>query len=597
MKIPNTSKGLLIVLFSIATFFGFSQIIGNDINSRAVLTEKNRSYDTVYFADFFGTVRNNNFLLHVKWDEYVDSDAFEKLLDELVLKYPNNAPIDFNGSIYINPVGLFRPELMKKKLTSEVFYNRKDDEREYRPILPSSLWSTIDTNKIKPIQGSSLMFVDQDYEFPFEEFLTPFYFRQNPVMNFEYRQFVEYVKDSISRELLFFNLFNLDEALTYIVLDDSIANLDKHDIKTLTREEIRKCSILNYITEYSESENEAHKKILSWLNYPTSKRFYTRRTTDTRKLIYSYKDEQGDSIQIPIYPDTVQFDSFSSEYGSYPMTNMYFWHPFYDYHPVVNVSHYQCKAFLNWKSKQTQKLFDKKGLKYKVTYQLPNEIQWDMVSTMSVEKKLNQIYDNNYSLYSDDGWITDLYIKEKLVPESYEYIGAELEFTNDLRYTDTVVQKLNRKPLQLKTLSKGYEPRIFSIYFPKKKPKEIHYVNSSNRDNSGNIFLGGIVSEWLDVDYDKNWKPVFEYRQKLLNNLNGDDGTFQSLTERYYDNKFNVSGGKLVRGSNWYDERIGMISDKNVVGMHAKCFANPNESFATVGFRYVITVESQTFTK
>jgi hypothetical protein len=34
-----------------------------------------------------------------------------------------------------------------------------------------------------------------------------------------------------------------------------------------------------------------------------------------------------------------------------------------------------------------------------------------------------------------------------------------------------------------------------------------------------------------------------------------------------------------------------MISDKNVVGMHAKCFANPSESFATVGFRYVIIVE------
>lgn len=593
MKIPNTSKGLLIVLFSIATGCVFSQINGRVIDG-VYLAEKNKNYDTVYFADFFGTVRNNNFLLHANWDEYVDSDDFEKLLDELVLKYPNNAPFDFNGSIYINPVGLLHPELLEKKLASEVFYNRTDEEREYRPILPNSLWSTIDTNELKSIQGSSLMFVDQDYEFPFEEYLAPFYFRQNPVMNFEYRQFVEYVKDSISRELLFFHLFNIEEALKFVILDDSISSLSNEVLSSMSRNSIRKSTRLNYKTTYKNSEYKEYYDILSVLMYPEPPRYYTRREIDNRKLIYSYQDELGDSIQIPIYPDTTQFINFHSEHWSYPITSMYFWHPGYNFYPVVGVSYYQCQAFLHWKSKQTQKFFNEKGLKYKVTFQLPNEIQWDMVSTMSVEKKLNKIYDKDYPLYSDVGWITDLSLREKLVKESYEYVGVDLEYTKNLKYRDTVVQMLKRKPLYFKSSYNVYYPKLFSIYLPRKKSTEIHYVNSSNRDNSGNIFLGGIVSEWLDVDYDTDWKPVFEYRQKLLNNLNGDDGAFQSLTERYYDNKFNVTGGKLVRGSNWYDERIGMVSDKNVLGMHAKCFANPNESFATVGFRYVIIVEKLT---
>jgi hypothetical protein len=591
MRIANRFNGLLFLLFTIATGCVFSQINGGPITGVAHFVEKSKNYDTVYFADFFGTVRNSNFLLHPSWNTYVDGTDFEKRLDELIQKYPNNAPYNFIGSVYINPVGLLRPELINRRLTSEVFYNRSDIEQEYRPILPNSLWSNVDTSKIKPIQGTTVMFVDEDYQFPFEEFLSPFYFRQDPVTNYEYRQFVQYVKDSIARELLFFHLFNLEEALTYLVLDDSIACMEKEWIEKLTREELRKYSRLNYEIESIDFQKEHHIKILSYLYYPEPKRFYKRKEIDTRKLIYSYQDEQGDSIQVPIYPDTLQFDYFSSKYGSYPMTNMYFWHPAYDDYPVVGVSFYQCQAFLHWKSKLTQKHFNKKGLKYTVTYQLPNEIQWDLVSTMNVGKKQHQIYDGNYSLYSDNSWITDLSLREKLILESYEYIGAELEFTTDLWYKDTVVQLLNRKDLQFKTLSKGYEPKLFSIYLPKKKSTEIHYVNSSNRDNSGNVFLGGIVSEWLDVDYDTDWKPIFEYRQKLLNNLNGDDGAFQSITERFYDSKFNVSGGKLVRGSNWYDERIGMISDKNVVGMHAKCFANPNESFATVGFRYVIIVE------
>ena len=59
--------------------------------------------------------------------------------------------------------------------------------------------------------------------------------------------------------------------------------------------------------------------------------------------------------------------------------------------------------------------------------------------------------------------------------------------------------------------------------------------------------------------------------------------------EQYYD-QMNDKQGRLVRGSNWADERFSNIFGKNVAGMSAKVFANPHNSYSTVGFRYVIHI-------
>ncbi|PKP46667.1 MAG: hypothetical protein CVT95_06670, partial [Bacteroidetes bacterium HGW-Bacteroidetes-12] len=63
-----------------------------------------------------------------------------------------------------------------------------------------------------------------------------------------------------------------------------------------------------------------------------------------------------------------------------------------------------------------------------------------------------------------------------------------------------------------------------------------------------------------------------------------------SLIERYYDQN-NHPNGKLVRGSNWYDERFSNKLGKNTEGINAKVFVNPDSTYSTLGFRYVIHVK------
>lgn len=51
--------------------------------------------------------------------------------------------------------------------------------------------------------------------------------------------------------------------------------------------------------------------------------------------------------------------------------------------------------------------------------------------------------------------------------------------------------------------------------------------------------------------------------------------------------------GKLVRGSNWFDERFAMKYGKNKGGLQAKTFCDPDSAHCTLGFRYVIYLKEK----
>ena len=78
-----------IVIFITLSVSVFAQITSRPIDG-VYTTENDKRYDTVYFADFFGTVRNKNFLIHSAWREYLEGNSFDNLVDKLMLKYPMN---------------------------------------------------------------------------------------------------------------------------------------------------------------------------------------------------------------------------------------------------------------------------------------------------------------------------------------------------------------------------------------------------------------------------------------------------------------------------------------------------------------------------
>lgn len=116
-----------------------------------------------------------------------------------------------------------------------------------------------------------------------------FYMDQTEITNNEYRQFVEWVRDSIARELIYSGLEEDEEAADYINYEDSyfdgVEFVDEIDLSD--RDGNRQLFALNWDRRFSY-EDEELMPLLADMYYPQAERFYKRREFDTRKLIFKY---------------------------------------------------------------------------------------------------------------------------------------------------------------------------------------------------------------------------------------------------------------------------------------------------------------------
>ena len=203
--------------------------------------------------------------------------------------------------------------------------------------------------------------------------LQGFYMDQTAITNNQYRQFVEYVKDSIARKTIGGD-FLINEG-------DPTERINWH--KRL------------------DWGAEANQDALSAMYYPDDQQLLGKKEIDVSKLIYSYtyvnykdaarkKDDQGNNNRdpanrskffikknIPIYPDTLCWiHDFVYSYNE-PMTRNYFWHPAFDNYPVVGISWPQANAFCNWR---TELWNNYRASHSQVTvdlFRLPTESEWE----------------------------------------------------------------------------------------------------------------------------------------------------------------------------------------------------------------------------
>lgn len=391
-------------------------------------------------------------------------------------------------------------------------------------------------------------------------FLEPFYFRKFEVTNREYREFTSWVLDSIAMELLYRAGF--DEFKT--VAKDKTGHLNWG-----IRDKIWKLQDENAIEALSE------------LYIQDAEHFFRKKPVNTKKLIYE---------NTPAYPDTMVWYADYSFNLNQTIPKNYFTNPGYDNYPVVGINWFQAKAFCRWKTKMIQAELDRLKSPYQVIIDLPAEYEREYVLNGFKPNAENKdvSYLNTLHYHAD-------YLKIELGEGILWHKSTDYKKNT---YDRTHPADISKVPIN--SVKHGQKEHLFS-----------------DIDKNGISGLQSNVSEWMAENYKENWQPVMEMRHKIYQSIDAELYKQQVLQldsnkigiEKYRLLKKNIHDlelvcqsvypiryqlekefdnlqdkkGKLVCGSNWFDETFERKRIEN-----AKAFISPEKSFATLGFRYVV---------
>ncbi|HNW51239.1 MAG TPA: SUMF1/EgtB/PvdO family nonheme iron enzyme [Prolixibacteraceae bacterium] len=223
--------------------------------------------------------------------------------------------------------------------------------------------------------------------------IDAFWMDDTEITNNEYRVFVNWVKDSMALDLL--NRADGTAQSPYAIYD---ANG-------------------NFVSlDYKAKIDWADTTVLGELFLPAEERFFGKREIDSRKLFFEYQwidyqkaaqransfnyktgkydggiKDRSDFIvreREHIYPDTLCWiRDFTYSYNE-PWTSMYFWHPGFDYYPVVGVNWKQANAFCQWRSKMQDMVYGANGQATVMAYRLPTEYEWEYAARGGLQNSM-----------------------------------------------------------------------------------------------------------------------------------------------------------------------------------------------------------------
>ena len=500
--------------------------------------------DTIELKNFGG----DNYFVRPPWDYAYNSQFLDKnflyskdCLNHInqskstlaYLKLYDGIPINkLDGFVYFNPGEI----LLKAGKQLNYLSERQIDKIP----LPNSLKYLIDSSNTFYSRYIPSLFYDSLSPVNYSQFYQPFYMKKAEVTNKEYREFVNYVMDSLAKKMLrgeHLIIINNDTSLNWkIAIDWNNQN--------------------NYDT-------------LQKFFLPETERFYKAHQLNAATLIYDFKGKA-----VKVYPDTLSW-VHDFDYGfNEPMTQMYFWHPVYDNYPVVGISHEQALAYCDWKEKQLRKELAKDYPNLEIEIDLPSITEWESVIIASREEK-----DNSKNYFVDNNYITDL-----------AYSDKQLECSDSLDNISN--SRILRTELYRNSLTLGqlvFDHSLHTIPAGAAIEKSRPFLNLYNRNKNKIYNMGNNVSEWTNVTY-AQWSPVFWKRQEMLEGSHTEEGKIVSQIEKLYD-KRNDKNGTMIIGGNWIDERISVQLGQQLDGAYAKTFVNPDSAYCTVGFRYVVRVK------
>ena len=334
-----------------------------------------------------------------------------------------------------------------------------------------------------------------------------FYMDDTEITNSEYRQFVEWVKDSIVRT----NLANLADELGLTEEDGGIGEFAYKDTDTVKASAYQKYMADNYmdfdnrplsrdqelVWNINDYPDEYYVEVMDSLYIPEEESYNGQRTVDVTKLKYKYNwmdieaaarsktGRRKDFIrheELEIYPDTtVWIRDFEYSYNE-PMHNDYFWHDAYSEYPVVGINWKQAQAFCNWRTKFKNDDQKSRGKQFVNKFRLPTEAEWEYAARGGIEGGTYP-WGGPYVI-SDTGCFM-----ANFKPQRGDYAADAALYTVE---------------------AKSYEPNDFNLYN-----------------------MAGNVSEWTNSSYDPS---AYDY----VSTMNPNAGDAQNAR-------------KVIRGGSWKD--------------------------------------------
>jgi sulfatase modifying factor 1 len=242
-----------------------------------------------------------------------------------------------------------------------------------------------------------------------------FYMDETEITNNEYRQFVQWVRDSILRYRLAEGLVEGYEYIDYTdinnptVFEEYVGTYYPDSMQTHL-DWSRKL-----VWDTRRFQDEDYVSVIESMYLDPEERYLGGRMLDARQLNYLYfwldkdmaarksnrfrndfKDEDGDgrtfyydganvtdrssffkSEIINIYPDTLVWMADFTYSHNENMHDNYFWHPAFDNYPVVGISWKQAMAFCNWRTRYRNEYLKDNNDFQENEFRLPTEAEWE----------------------------------------------------------------------------------------------------------------------------------------------------------------------------------------------------------------------------
>jgi sulfatase modifying factor 1 len=252
-----------------------------------------------------------------------------------------------------------------------------------------AIWQPTDPYGMVFIPQGSFVMGPSDQDVPFANVTAAktvsvgaFYMDETEITNNEYRQFTNWVRDSIAHRLL------------------GDAGIEGHLIEEDEYGNFLEPASINWKERIRWDDIEVREILEEEMYLPEHERFNGKREIDSRKLIYVYQEldlnkaaakanRENDAtgkrdrsvflkdVEVNIFPDTLAWMHDYAYAFNEPMTTEYFWHPAFDDYPVVGINWQQAVAFTKWRTQIMNRFLRKNNEPTLPEFRLPTESEWE----------------------------------------------------------------------------------------------------------------------------------------------------------------------------------------------------------------------------